>query len=80
MHSGNSISDKNYFQMLFLRFICLKQLNKNGEDCANFEARFCCPNATNSQTEFNSTSEDIDNGTWPETLNDLRKFKQSALI
>ena len=26
-----------------IRFVCLKQLNSNSDDCQDFEARFCCP-------------------------------------
>jgi len=77
LNSGNS-SIKKIFPQLFLRFICLKHLNKNKEDCADFETRFCCPKTASIQTEFISTNKKNEiwpEKTWPESLNDLRKLK-----
>ena len=42
----------NYF---WIRFICLKKLNKNNADCADFETRFCCPKSYNASSNTNLT-------------------------
>ena len=39
-----------------LRFLCLSRLNPNETQCADFEARFCCPAITS--TEWTYTTDD----------------------
>ena len=45
-HIKNRIS-----AIVSFRFICLKRLNYDQQNCADFEARFCC---LNSNTDVNS--------------------------
>ena len=71
-----------------LRFICLKQLNKNKKDCADFEVRFCCSkssfenvtgNRRERRTAFNRTEPEkpkLEN--LPNTRDDLRNFIEKS--
>ena len=70
------------------RFICLKHLNKNKKDCADFEVRFCCPNSSfenltgdrrERRTAFNQTEPEkpkFEN--LPNARDDLRNFIEKS--
>ena len=72
-----------------LRFLCLKKLNQDLNDCADFESRYCCPIATFNTSSYpiNSTIDERKRSkrslgieptipqNLPAVLDDLRKFK-----
>ena len=68
--------------MLKFRFVCLKSLNPDSQDCADFEARFCCPKQYESRKRRadQNISRVEETETMLNSTTDLRKLQKYLIL